>query len=216
MKKLTLTEEFRSIETQIEEYKKKEITKMLPETPKEIFVIEGYEIAKRPVVEAVISREGSGTFNQPAIKKRATRKALQEIKDWFEDFKDSPKRIVLHLKWKEYYGGSTSTVSSGVDIAKMEKNGYSYTEEALKPALKEKTDTYNKYYKPRDGHTPCQRCGRQTPSNELIESTIIGRGSKQVFNSWKRRYEHKACVTKERLKFCSPTCAAHEQMSREG
>lgn len=216
MKKKTLTEEFRSIEAQIKEYKDRKRKEMIPEVPKKVFLIVGLEIVERPIVGAEIYRAKHGSFNPPTIEKRATKKALQEIRDWFEDYKNSPKRVVLSLKWEESRSGYSSTVSTGIDIDKMEENGYSYTKEALKPALTEKIDTYNKYYKPRDGHTPCQRCGRQTPSNELIESTIIGRGSNQVFNSWKGRYEHKACVTKERLKFCSPTCAAHEQMSREG
>lgn len=67
-----------------------------------------------------------------------------------------------------------------------------------------------------DKMQPCRYCRKQVPTDSLIEETIIGRGRKTVWNSWKGIYENKACVTKERLKFCSGQCAANEQMSREG
>lgn len=71
-------------------------------------------------------------------------------------------------------------------------------------------------YAPREGCEPCAYCRKQTPINQLIKSKIIGRGRKQVWNSWKNRYENKGCVTEEYLKFCSEKCASNEQMAREG
>lgn len=66
-----------------------------------------------------------------------------------------------------------------------------------------------------NGHERCQRCRKVVPKEQIITHTIIGRGRKTVYNSWKNRYEDKACVTQEPMKFCSGECAAHEQMSRE-
>ena len=67
-----------------------------------------------------------------------------------------------------------------------------------------------------NGHTRCARCRKVVPNSEVVTSNIIGRGRKQVWNSWKNRYEDKACVTQTPMKFCSGTCAAHEQMANEG
>jgi hypothetical protein len=65
-------------------------------------------------------------------------------------------------------------------------------------------------------HDRCQRCRKVVPKAQIINHTIIGRGRKAVYNSWKNRYEDKAVVTHEPMKFCSGECVAHEQMSREG
>lgn len=82
--------------------------------------------------------------------------------------------------------------------------------------LKEESERLKSIYGPKDNHTPCGYCGKQTPNDKIINSTIIGRGRKEIWNSWKRRYENKAVVTHEPMKFCSGTCAGNEQMSREG
>jgi hypothetical protein len=58
-----------------------------------------------------------------------------------------------------------------------------------------------------NGHERCQRCRKVVPANEIVPHTIIGR-SRNAFG--------KAIVTQEPMKFCSGTCAGHEQMSREG
>lgn len=65
-------------------------------------------------------------------------------------------------------------------------------------------------------HDRCQRCRKVVPKAQIVNHTIIGRGRKAVFNSWKGRYEDKAVVTQEPMKFCSGDCAGCEQMSREG
>jgi hypothetical protein len=65
-------------------------------------------------------------------------------------------------------------------------------------------------------HDRCQRCSRVVPKSQIVNHTIIGRGRKAVYNSWKNRYEDKAVVTQEPMKFCSGECAGNEQMSREG
>lgn len=82
--------------------------------------------------------------------------------------------------------------------------------------LKEESERLKSIYGPKENHIACGYCGKQTPDEKLVHSTIIGRGRKEVWNSWKSRYENKACVTHEPMKFCSGTCASNEQMSREG
>jgi hypothetical protein len=65
-------------------------------------------------------------------------------------------------------------------------------------------------------HDRCQRCKKVVPKSQIVSHTIIGRGRKALFNSWKNRYEDKAVVTQELMNFCSGECAGNEQMSREG
>ncbi len=68
----------------------------------------------------------------------------------------------------------------------------------------------------REGNFWCGYCRKQFPLAQKVTSNIIGRGRKQVWNSWKGRMEDKACVTTTMMEFCSGTCAGNEQMSREG
>ncbi len=68
----------------------------------------------------------------------------------------------------------------------------------------------------RDGNFWCSYCKKQFPIAQKVTDNIIGRGRKQVWNSWKGRMEDKACVTTTMMDFCSGTCASHEQMSMEG
>jgi len=82
--------------------------------------------------------------------------------------------------------------------------------------LKEESERLKGIYAPKENHTACGYCGKQTPDDKVVTSTIIGRGRKEVWNSWKGRYENKSCTTHEQMKFCSGTCAGNEQMSREG
>jgi hypothetical protein len=65
-------------------------------------------------------------------------------------------------------------------------------------------------------HERCRRCEKVVPISQMQTHTIIGRGRKQVWNSWKGRYDDKAVVTQEPMRFCSGECAGNEQMSREG
>jgi hypothetical protein len=67
-----------------------------------------------------------------------------------------------------------------------------------------------------NGHERCQRCRKVVPASEILTHTIIGRDRKPVWNNWKGRYEDKAVVTQEPMKFCGGECAGNEQMSREG
>lgn len=62
----------------------------------------------------------------------------------------------------------------------------------------------------------CKYCRKVVLKSQSVNHNIIGRGRKPVWNSWKNRYEDKACVTQEVHAFCSGQCAGNEQMSREG
>lgn len=68
----------------------------------------------------------------------------------------------------------------------------------------------------RPGNFRCCRCRKQFPESQKVSQRIFGRDRKNVWNSWKGRYESKACVTETMMDFCSGTCAENEQMSREG
>lgn len=82
--------------------------------------------------------------------------------------------------------------------------------------LEAESNRRRELFAPREGYSPCAYCRRQVPNESLVKHRIIGRGRKPVWNSWKNKWEDKACITEQDLMFCSGTCAAHEQMSREG
>ena len=50
-------------------------------------------------------------------------------------------------------------------------------------------------------HERCQRCGRLTETNQIVQHLIFGGDQRGM---------------KTMMRFCSGTCAGHEQMSREG
>ena len=50
-------------------------------------------------------------------------------------------------------------------------------------------------------HERCQRCGRLTETNQIVQHLIFGGAQRGM---------------KTMMRFCSGTCAGHEQMSREG
>ena len=164
----------------------------------QIFKVESFSISYK-----------NGFRFKPYYAKSPTRKDLEDLMQYFESAKTSDFVVRINiLDQHEKYNSHWSTLYHEVNEVK-----YLAFNEAdlinLSVLNKEK-------YAPREGYAPCCYCGKQILSEKLITKTIIGRGTKKVWNSWKGQYENKASVTQESLKFCSGQCAAHEQMSREG
>ncbi len=145
---------------------------------------------------------------EPSYYKKPTAKDIAALWDYIEAFENTEKEIFIHYTRKyEAYSSSGAFKLSQIGEGRL-----SFYHDDLIPIHKE----LNEKYAPRDGYSPCAYCRKQVPNETLIKKKIIGRGRKQVWNSWKSRYESKACITEEYLEFCSATCAGHEQMSREG
>ena len=138
------------------------------------------------------------------IEKRPSKNLISEYLEYIEKTKKS--EVVVFVDYKDFGRGSFKFKEL------VENKLFSFNEEDLKEESIRRKEVYGS----REGFTPCGYCGKQTADSELIERTIIGRGRKEVYNSWKKRYESKACVTETKMKFCSAQCAGNDQMSREG
>jgi len=136
--------------------------------------------------------------------KKPTKKLIAEIEQYIEKIKSSER--IIYANYKDFGTGAYKFH----DV--VPEKGVSFYEQDLVS----EADRRNKLYAPKDGHTACAYCRKQTPNENLVQKVIIGRGRKRVFNNWKGRYEDKACVTEDKLLFCSGNCAGNEQMSREG
>lgn len=118
----------------------------------------------------------------------------------------------IQVTYEYLFGESVQTSSFKLDdISK-----FLTKEEAEKKSLERKEIMERENYLLKNKHTRCQRCGKIVPDADVVSNTIFGRGRKNVFDSRKGQYVSKSCVTTEPMKFCSSTCAANEQMSREG
>lgn len=142
-------------------------------------------------------------ISRPYSNKYPTRLQVEDFEKYVKSIETADYKI--HVLYQTDLG------SGNLEYSKFSDNWAFHVSE-----LEEKAKENKEKYAPREGYSPCRHCGKQVPTDNLIEETIIGRGRKQVWNSWKGRYDSKAYVTKEPLKFCSKQCAAHEQMSREG
>lgn len=145
----------------------------------------------------------------PSYDKKPTGKDLEYLNIYFEKIHNCNKVISVHYKYMigaSYVHGAykySEIIES--EIMSFDKN------DLIEIANKNK-----EIYGAKEGYSPCAYCGKQVKNELLISSKIIGRGRKDVWNSWKKRYESKACVTENYLKFCSGECAGNRQMSREG
>jgi hypothetical protein len=144
-------------------------------------------------------------INRPSIysNSKPTRLQVEELERYVESIETEDYKI--HVLY------TTDLGTGNLEYDKFTDNWAFHPSE-----LEEKARENKEKYAPREGYSPCQHCGRQVPTENLIKAKIIGRGCRQVWNSWKRQYENKACITEAYLSFCSNQCAAHEQMSREG
>ncbi len=145
---------------------------------------------------------------------KPTRKDIESINNFRINFPKYEKSDI-YLKYRMQ--GNGYTTSGAVKVDDIFKKFHTSLNEAIAESEKriEKLkseqallDTGN--------YIRCQRCTKVVATTESKTSVIIGRGRKQVWNSWKGRMEDKACVTQTSMVFCSGECAAHEQMSREG
>jgi hypothetical protein len=138
---------------------------------------------------------------------KPTRKLINDWTNFIDVIKSADWSVFVDYK-NELYGSNGAYEYS--EVVKNENLGFNEDD------LMIKANSNKEIYGPREGYQPCAYCGKQIPINDLISKTIIGRGRKQVWNSWKQRNEDKAYVTEQKLKFCSGKCAGNEQMSREG
>jgi hypothetical protein len=172
--------------------------------PTTIFRMEGWNsgIVEYPVlsISPKLSR-----YRPQLTSSRANKKLIEEMVDYVLNYKPIDVVVVFAIEH-----GTSGFLFSELDSGQEKR--IALNRESLVPIYEEHLSKY----KPRENHFACRYCRVQTPNEKKFTSTIIGRDRKQVWNSWKGRYESKAYCTNETLDFCSPTCASHEQFSREG
>jgi hypothetical protein len=141
--------------------------------------------------------------SRPYSNRKPTRLQVEEFEKYVKSLETADYKILVLYR--------TDSGTGNLEYDKFTGNW------AFQPSeLEEKAKENKEKYAPREGYSPCQYCGKQVPTESLIKAKIIGRGRRQVWNSWKGRYEDKACITEAYLSFCSDQCATNEQMSREG
>lgn len=211
MARITLQQQWDDLKKRIDAYNQEQIDKFFEtnEKPERLFRCYGFG-GKVGVIEEIELtgfmaryKGDRGIIFEPYPPQKVTSRTLAELQEYFDTIQKLIPEILI--KYKDVY---VRTCGS-----------YTYDEHlfAFDPSeLEEKSKELKEKYAPREGYKPCAYCGKQVPESEMIQAKIIGRGRKTVWNSWKKRYDDKAVVTEDYFKFCSPDCAANEQMGREG
>jgi hypothetical protein len=210
MKKITLTEQLEQIKCREVEIKERHLNTIFEsiEKPTQLFKLGNYGVIKEIELQgfSIGYLENGRLIYAPYIesRKKPYKIFIVTYSEFLERIEKAEK--ILFVNYKDFgsraYKYNEIIPSKGLAFNKID--------------LKDESERQNELYAPKENHTSCSYCRKQTPNDNLIESTIIGRGRKKTWNSWKNRFEDKACITEEKLKFCSGTCAGNEQMSREG
>lgn len=210
MARITLQEQLDILKCKYSEIKERHLNDVLEsiEKPKQLFKLGNYGVIKEIELQgfSIGYLENDKLIYAPYIElgKRPSKVLIEYYSEFLDRIEKSEK--ILYVNYKDFGSGAYKyneiIPSKGLAFKEIE--------------LKDESERRIEIYAPREGYTACCYCSKQTPNDKLIESTIIGRGRKQVWNSWKNRYEDKSCVTQDKLKFCSGTCAGNEQVSREG
>ena len=210
MKKETLSQQWDALMQKLEDIEKSDIDKFFETNykPEGFFKVEPSGNIKKIEVKDFNIRyciDGKPIFPPFLNKgKKPSSQLVSGLLRYIENIQKCEKRI--GVVYKDFGVGAYEYE----DITKEKGLSFNRTD------LELEAEQRREMYAPREGYSPCQYCRKQVPTESMISSIIIGRGRSQVWNSWKGVYESKACVTRERLMFCSSKCAGNEQMSREG
>jgi|GEM_PF-7001434 hypothetical protein len=208
---MKLIDQWNELQLILEQKEEDYLTEFFKENvkPTELFRLYGWVIGIIQI-EVVKFRTREKMKKRPWIDKIAKKTDVAELKRFIDAY--IPNEVLVEYKFTTD-GKYTSTSAVSYDeIGVGDKPNISFNKELLEPILAEMMAKYA----PRENHFACSYCMKQTPNEQKVTSNIIGRGRKKVWNSWKNRYEDKACVTTTSLEFCSGVCAGNEQMSREG
>lgn len=143
---------------------------------------------------------------EPFYHTKPTKKEIQKLQTFVDEFDEREKNILI--SYKKVTG--TFVISSSKSISSIEDdNRTSFDYDELIPIQKELDEKFS----PREGYTACSYCKIQTPTEKMVDYTIIFQNSKpHPFNrtGWKKFVDRKT------LKYCSEQCGIHDQMAHEG
>lgn len=211
MPRITLQQQWDSLYNErLESVKKECLDRFFKENPKPEAVYECNnigDILKREIVSFDVRPLVDGfKVHSPFVPtgKSPTTLNVEDLKNYIDCFSIG---FTVSILYKTTFG------TTGMPYSRSDSDKNLAFNEA---DLKTLADERRELYAPREGFSPCTYCRKQVPTESMVEHTIIGRDRKQVWNSWKGKYESKACLVTLRMKFCSGVCAGNEQMSREG
>lgn len=211
MRRITLTERWNCLKSQAKIIGESHLNEFFKdkEKPTHLFKVDRIgEVKSLNIIgfHVVYVDENNRRICEPYIYegKNPTRLLVSELECYIETIKNANRQFFVDYK------DIGTTACNYDEILPVKWLAFSATD------LDETAKQNRELYAPREGYQACTYCGIQTPINEMIEETIIGRGRNSVWNSRKGKFEYKACITKEKMKFCSGKCAGNEQMSREG
>lgn len=194
---MTTTEQFHQIEQQIDAFIKEMTSKY--NAIKFIYERNDRFLVKWEVEKVSFS---ASYLTQPKINKRATKKNLEEIKEYFEILKEKGE-INFYLIKNE----NNCRTMSAVRLTKIDDDLYSFDEKLITPALEAAQKRYDEFYAPREGCIPCDYCRKQVPIDKVVKHKLIYRGRNQY---------GKAVVLEQMRNYCSSECAFNDQCAHEG
>ena len=194
---MTTTDQFHQIEQQIDAFIKEMTSKY--NAIKNI-----YERRDRTLIKWDVEKLSfkASYVTQPRINKRATKKNLEEIKEYFDLLKEKGELYFYLVKVEK-----NCKTLSGVCLNKIDDDLYSFDEKLLSPALEAAQKRYDELYAPREGCIPCDYCRKQVPIDKVVKHKLIYRGRNQY---------GKAVVLERIGNYCSGECAFNDQCAHEG
>lgn len=189
----TNREKYEHYRAGIESGDRQAIAELIPVAPAQFYIIRNFEAVPIEVTHLGVRHRGIYKHDESyRITKAEVEQAKQCAEDWAEP---TPDTIFVYYREKQSYGVVTgahqfSKIGTAPDMAWQAGD--------LAPEIERRRELYA----PRDGHTECGYCRKQTPTESLINHMIYYRdqgGSKTKIG-----------------KYCSAQCGYHDQCGHEG
>ena len=149
---------------------------------------------------------------------RVTKKLIAEAEEYLDKLEKVPLDMYDALfgleRFSEWTGPNgkkyTSATSRGERFipGKGFDGPCSFDKESFREKIEHDKAEYEKFYAPREGYMPCERCGKQVPETEVVKYKLI-------YRAYDSRVGRQYVANRIGL-FCSGECAMNEQMALEG
>ena len=209
MKKISLTEQFRTLEREVDAF----IEEKTSEFKDFEHIYELYFLNKEELygsiewnvtkVSLIMNDDYRGNLRwRPEINKRASQKDIDLMTQYLADLKEYGEVFFSIEKYDKI--GHTM---AGLRLSKIDNDKYAFKREALAESIAKHNQNYIEHYAPKEGYVPCSYCRKQVPLDKVVKSTLIYR-TRDRFG--------KACVAEEVRNYCSGKCAYNDQCAHEG
>lgn len=170
------------------------IAALLPDgVPSQFFVIRQYEAKPVAVTGLGVFRRG---VYEPSQGDRITKAEVARVQALLESW-EAPELADVQIHYREQ--GVFGTVTGAHKHGKIEEDPImAWMAEELAPEIARRYAMYS----PREGHTACAYCRKQTPDDSMVSRKIFYRG--------------RGGLATKTGKYCSEQCGHHDQCSHEG